>query len=79
VVEPEYLLSEADAFAAGIAHGPTAAHAMTKEMLLREWDMGVIDAIEAEAEAQALCMESKDFRRAYDAFVQKRKPEFKGD
>jgi enoyl-CoA hydratase/carnithine racemase len=79
VIAPEKLLEEAHEFADSIAHGPTRAHAMTKEMLLREWDMGVIDAINAEAEAQARCMETNDFRRAYEAFAQKQKPTFEGD
>ena len=48
-------------------------------MLHQEWDMGIDEAIEAEAQAQALCMKTQDFRRAYDAFVAKQKPSFKGD
>lgn len=73
------VLEEARKFAAGIASGPTVAHAMTKKMLREEWDMGIVAAVEAEAEAQALCMETKDFHRAYDAFVGKRPPRFEGD
>jgi enoyl-CoA hydratase/carnithine racemase len=79
VIAPESLLEEARDFAASIAQGPTAAHAMTKQMLLREWNMGVVEAVKAEAEAQARCMETRDFRRAYEAFVEKREPRFKGD
>ena len=62
-----------------IANGPTFAHAMTKRMLHAEWDMSVDAAIDAEAEAQAVCMETKDFQRAYHAFVAKQKPTFEGD
>ena len=73
------VLEEAVKFAGKIARGPSVAHAMTKKMLREEWDMGLIDAVEAEAGAQAICMETKDFHRAYEAFVEKRKPQFKGD
>jgi enoyl-CoA hydratase/carnithine racemase len=73
------LLGEAQAFARGLADGPTFAHAMTKKMLHQEWSMGLDEAIEAEAEAQAICMQTKDFRRAYDAFAAKRAPVFEGD
>ena len=52
---------------------------MTKRMMHAEWDMSVDEAIEAEAQAQAICMQTKDFRRAYDAFVNKRVPVFEGD
>lgn len=76
---PESLLTEANTMAAELAAGPTFAHAMTKKMLHQEWDMGVDEAIDAEAEAQALSMTTKDFRRAYEAFVEKKKPVFKGD
>lgn len=76
---PESLLTDANQLAAELAAGPTVAHAMTKKMLHMEWDMGVDEAIDAEAEAQALCMTTKDFRRAYEAFVEKQKPVFKGD
>jgi len=77
--EPELLQQEALSFAQRISEGPTMAHAMTKKMLAEEWDMGLIDAVEAEAEAQALCMETNDFRRAYEAFVNKDTPKFEGD
>jgi enoyl-CoA hydratase/carnithine racemase len=73
------LAAEAEALAASLADGPTFAHAMTKKMLHQEWSMGLDEAIEAEAQAQAICMQTEDFRRAYEAFVAKRKPEFKGD
>ncbi len=76
---PEALHSDAVALAAELASGPTFAHAMTKKMLHQEWNMGVDEAIEAEAEAQAICMGSKDFHRAYHAFVAKQKVVFEGD
>ena len=62
-----------------LALGPTFAHGITKTMLHREWSMDIDTAIEAEAQAQAICMATKDFRRAFDAFANKRQPEFKGD
>jgi enoyl-CoA hydratase/carnithine racemase len=62
-----------------IAEGPSFAHAMTKRMLQMEWAMSMDQAIEAEAVAQALCMTTADFRRAYDAFVAKGRPVFRGD
>jgi enoyl-CoA hydratase/carnithine racemase len=62
-----------------LAAGPTAAHAMTKKMLHQEWNAGIDEAIEMEAQAQALLMQTKDFRRAYEAFAAKRKPAFEGD
>jgi enoyl-CoA hydratase/carnithine racemase len=62
-----------------LASGPTFAHAMTKKMLHQEWSMGIDEAIESEAQAQAICMATKDFERAYQAFVAKQKPVFKGD
>ena len=75
----ETLMPEAIALAGELASGPTFAHAMTKKMLHEEWNMGVDQAIDAEAEAQAVCMTTNDFHRAYHAFVNKQKPEFKGD
>ena len=75
----EGLLTEAMALASELTSGPTFAHAMTKRMLQQEWNMGVDQAIEAEAQAQAICMATNDFHRAYHAFVNKQKPEFKGD
>jgi enoyl-CoA hydratase/carnithine racemase len=79
LVEPGALGEEAQALAASLAAGPNFAHAMTKRMLDQEWDMGVDAAIEAEAQAQAICMQTRDFERAYRAFVDKRRPEFEGN
>ena len=76
---PEAVLSESLALATQIAQGPTFAHAMTKKMLHAEWNMTVDAAIDAEAAAQAVCMETQDFHRAYHAFVAKQKPQFEGD
>jgi enoyl-CoA hydratase/carnithine racemase len=76
---PEALLAAAQSFAQGLADGPTFAHGMTKKMLQQEWNMGVDEAIEAEAQAQAICMATNDFHRAYHAFVAKEKPQFEGD
>jgi len=76
---PEELLGAAHALARGLADGPTFAHGMTKKMLQQEWNMGVDEAIEAEAQAQAICMATNDFHRAYHAFVAKQKPQFEGD
>jgi enoyl-CoA hydratase/carnithine racemase len=75
----ERLLDETVELAAKLAAGPTFAHMMTKTMLNQEWDMSIEAAIEAEAQAQAICMRTEDFRRAYRAFVAKRAPEFEGD
>ena len=75
----EVLLTEAMALASELTSGPTFAHAMTKRMLQQEWNMGVDEAIDAEAQAQAICMATNDFHRAYHAFVNKQKPEFRGD
>jgi enoyl-CoA hydratase/carnithine racemase len=76
---PETVLEEAQRLAAELAAGPTFAHAMTKRMLDMEWAMSVETAIEAEAVAQALCMETEDFARAYRAFAAKQKPMFEGN
>ena len=73
------LLAEAMTLAGQIADGPSFAHAMTKRCLHQEWDMGVDAAIEAEAQAQAICMQTKDFGRAYYAFAEKRRPVFEGN
>jgi len=62
-----------------LAGGPTFAHAMTKTMLHQEWNVGVDEAIEMEAQAQAICMQTKDFHRAYEAFAARKKPVFEGD
>jgi enoyl-CoA hydratase/carnithine racemase len=79
VCEPDTLLSEAQSLATSLANGPTFAHGMTKKMLHQEWNMGVDEAIEAEAQAQAICMATEDFRRAYQAFADKQKPQFEGN
>jgi enoyl-CoA hydratase/carnithine racemase len=79
VCEPDTVLAEAQALARSLADGPTFAHSMTKRCLHQEWSMGIDDAIEAEAQAQAICMQTKDYERAYLAFVQKQKPAFAGD
>ncbi|MGY8524091.1 enoyl-CoA hydratase family protein [Paracidovorax citrulli] len=73
------LQHEAAALAQRLADGPTFAHGMTKTLLHQEWNMGLDEAIEAEAQAQAICMQTADFRRAYDAFVAKVPPVFQGD
>ncbi len=79
LVAPENLLAEAEELARSIAHGPTFAHAMTKRQLHQEWDMGVDQAIEAEAQAQAICMQTEDFARAFRAFAAREKPVFEGN
>jgi enoyl-CoA hydratase/carnithine racemase len=76
---PEELQTVALGLATELAAGPTFAHGMTKKMLHQEWNMGLDEAIEAEAQAQAICMATNDFHRAYQAFVAKQKPVFKGD
>ena len=79
VVDADMLDIEASALAEHIAAGPGFAHMMTKTMLRQEWSMSIEQAIESEAQAQALCMQTEDFKRAYDAFVRKDKPVFEGD
>jgi enoyl-CoA hydratase/carnithine racemase len=76
---PDALLTDARALAGEIAAGPTFANGMTKRMLEMEWAMSVEAAVEAEAVAQALCMKTEDFARAYRAFAAKQKPVFEGD
>ena len=76
---PETLLADAQAWACDIAAGPIFANGITKTMLHQEWSMTIEQAIEAEAQAQALCMLTEDFRRAYHAFVAKQKPVFQGN
>ena len=71
--------AEAIKLAERIVAGPTFANSMTKTMLAQEWSMSLEQAIEAEAQAQAICMQGNDFRRAYEAFVAKKKPVFEGD
>ncbi len=73
------VLEQAQHLAHTLAHGPTFAHMMTKTMLDQEWSMGIEQAIEAEAQAQAICMQTNDFERAYRAFVAKERPTFEGD
>ena len=73
------VLAKALDIASELAEGPTAAHAMTKRMLHEEWNVGVDQAIEMEARAQASLMQKQDFRRAYEAFAAKQKPRFQGD
>jgi enoyl-CoA hydratase/carnithine racemase len=79
LVETDALQAQALELAAEIARGPTLAHAMTKKMLHQEWNLALDAAIEAEAEAQARCMQTEDFQRAYRAFAAKQRPLFKGD
>jgi enoyl-CoA hydratase/carnithine racemase len=76
---PERVLADAQALAAELAAGPTFANAMTKRMIEMEWAMSVESAIEAEAIAQALCMKTEDFVRAFRAFASKQKPVFEGN
>lgn len=76
---PDALEAEAIALARRLAEGPTFAHGITKTQLNQEWNMGLEQAIEAEAQAQAICMQTKDFERAYRAFVAKEQPMFQGD
>ncbi len=76
---PHELHARAMEFARTIARGPTRAHAMTKRMLKYEWALPLDEAIDAEAWAQATCMESNDFRHAYEAFMAKRTPQFEGN
>jgi enoyl-CoA hydratase/carnithine racemase len=79
LVPAETLLNEAQAFARALANGPTFAHGITKTQLNTEWAVSLETAIEMEAQAQAICMATNDFRRAFEAFAAKRTPEFKGD
>jgi enoyl-CoA hydratase/carnithine racemase len=73
------LLDEARRFARSLADGPWFAHSMTKKMLDQEWSMGIEELIESEAQAQAICMATGDFRRAFEAFAAKKKPVFEGN
>ena len=77
--EPANVLAEAQAMAISLADGPTFGHAMTKRCIHQEWNMGIDEAIEAEAQAQAICMQTKDYERAYEAFVKKSSPVFQGN
>ena len=73
------VLADAQELARSLANGPTYAHAVTKRQLDAEWHVSIEEALDMEAVAQAECMQTKDFTRAYEAFAAKRKPEFKGD
>ena len=73
------LLPQAQTMATALAAGPTFAHGMTKTMLSQEWSMTIDQAIEAEAQAQAICMQTQDFKRAFDAFAAKQQPVFEGN
>jgi enoyl-CoA hydratase/carnithine racemase len=77
--EPDAVLAEAQKLAADLAQGPSFANGITKTMLHHEWAMTLEQAIEAEAQAQAICMMTEDFTRAYNAFVAKQKPVFEGN
>jgi enoyl-CoA hydratase/carnithine racemase len=79
IVTPEQVLSQAQLLAKQVSEGPTFANTMTKRMLAMEWAMSVEEAIEAEAVAQALCMTTADFARAFEAFSNKVKPAFQGN
>lgn len=79
LVEPDALVEEATKLARSLAAGPTFAHGITKTQLGIEWAVSVETAIEMEAQAQAICMATNDFRRAFEAFADKRTPEFAGD
>ncbi len=79
VVDADELTSEAMGRAQRLAEGPTFGHMITKTMLAQEWSMSIEQAIEAEAQAQAICMQTLDFERAYNAFVAKESPVFQGD
>src|SRR3974390_2828940 len=75
----DQVLAEAQKLARELAAGPTFGHAMTKRCIHQEWSMGIDDSIEAEAQAQAICMQTKDYERAYEAFVAKQQPAFQGN
>ena len=77
--EPEALIADAQSLARSLAEGPSFANAMTKKCIHQEWSMGIDESIEAEAQAQAICMQTKDYERAYLAFVNKERPGFAGN
>ena len=79
IFEPKDLLDAAKNTAERLANGPTFANGVTKMMLNKEWNMGMDEFIEAEAQAQAICMQTQDFKRAYNAFISKEKPVFEGN
>lgn len=79
VIDPEQLVDKAIELGQSLANGPTFAHNITKTQLNQEWSMGLEQAIESEAQAQAICMQTQDFERAYRAFAAKQIPEFEGN
>ena len=79
LVAADTLRAEAQSFARSLADGPWFAHGITKTMMNQEWAMGIEEMVESEAQAQAICMMTKDFRRAFEAFAAKQKPAFQGD
>jgi len=79
ILPGEKVLQRAQEVARSLAEGPAFAHAMTKKCLHQEWNQSIEEALETEAEAQAICMQTKDFERAYNAFAAKQKPQFQGD
>ncbi|MGA8004980.1 MAG: enoyl-CoA hydratase family protein [Burkholderiales bacterium] len=79
IVPSAKLLERAQEMARSLAHGPAFAHSMTKKCLHQEWSLSIEQALETEAEAQAICMQTGDFERAYNAFVNKQKPQFEGN
>jgi enoyl-CoA hydratase/carnithine racemase len=79
IVPKDRLLARAREMASSLADGPAFAHSMTKKCLHQEWNLSIEQALETEAEAQAICMQTKDFERAYQAFVAKQTPRFQGD
>jgi len=79
LIAADALEEQAMALARGLAAGPTFAHGITKTQLNQEWSMSLEQAIESEAQAQAICMQAKDFERAYRAFVAKERPAFEGN
>jgi enoyl-CoA hydratase/carnithine racemase len=79
LVPADALMTQAHALARSLADGPSFAHGITKTQLDREWAVSLETAIEMEAQAQAICMATGDFKRAFEAFAAKRKPKFKGD
>ena len=79
VIDPEQLVDQAIELGQSLANGPTFAHNITKTQLNQEWSMGLEQAIESEAQAQAICMQTQDFERAYRAFAAKQMPEFEGN
>ena len=79
IVPKDKLLDRAHSMAKEIAEGPMFGHSMTKKCLHQEWNQSIEQALETEAEAQAICMQTKDFERAYNAFVAKKQPVFEGN